>query len=84
MELHHFTDSSLVTSEEAELIGYSMSASTDAEVVIRNGTDGSATGVVFILFGSGQSMITEAGVVLDSGIYIDIVSGTVEGTVWIK
>lgn len=84
MQLSHFTTSSLVSSTEAELIGYSMKATEDSEVVIRNGDDSSATGIVFVLLGDGKSITNEASIKFTNGLYVDVVSGDVEGAVWVR
>jgi hypothetical protein len=83
MKLSHFTTSSLIDSSASALIGYSMKATADSEVVIRNGDD-TGDGVVFILLGEGQSIIVEANIELDEGVYVDIISGAVEGSLWVR
>lgn len=83
MELDHFTTSTLVSSTEVELIGFSVKATSDAEVVFHESDDNTGTVVLYLLLGEGQSVTEELGLKLDA-LYVEVVSGDVEGSVWVS
>lgn len=64
--------------------GYALKASSDSEIIFRNGDGASADPQIPVLLGADQSVrdYFDNGVTFTQGLYIDI-SGDVEGSVWV-
>lgn len=83
MHLNHFTTSTLISSTEVELTGYSIKANADSVITFHNSDDDAGPGVVYILLGEGQSITDEVNLNFEDGIYLEV-DGDVEGSVWTR
>lgn len=85
MNVQTISGSVLVSGGYSELKGYALKASTDAEIVFRNGDNASGTSYIPLLLGADQSVrdFFNEPIPFNEGLYVHIVSGTVEGTVWV-
>lgn len=85
MNITNISGSTLVSGGTTELIGYSFKATADAEIVFKSGDNSSGTGVIYLLLGADQSVRDEFVVPVEfrEGLYVDVVSGTVSGAVWV-
>lgn len=79
-----------ITQRFAELMGYSMIESTGAAaatVNIYNGADASGQLVATIALASGASTTKhfgDLGVECDTGLYVDVATGSVKGSIWFR
>lgn len=84
------TAGSSILSTAADLIGWSLKETTGAAaatVNIYNGTSNKGTLVAALAIPSGSTdrySLDMFGVYCDSGIYLDVVSGSVTGSVWAR
>jgi len=81
-----FNESKSITKGAFELYGYSFKCTEDAELVLRDGDDATADGVIYIYLLTGQSIrdCFERGISFARGMYVDLVSGQVRGSIWEK
>lgn len=83
------TTSRLIYSRPTVVMGWAFVETTgtaNATVYLRNGRDAGGTLVVPISLLSAQSTrdyLSPAGVYCDSGIYLQVISGSVTGSVWV-
>ena len=85
MQAKTFTASSTLDTASRKVIGYSVSASGAAYVIIRDGGS-SGPGIIHIRFAGADSdtfYFAGAGLDFHTDVYADVQSGTVAGTVWL-
>ena len=85
MQYIDFTADKLIRSIPAKITGFSIGASAAAVVNIYDGTSNSGTIVFNVRIPINETvMFANEGVLCNSGIYIDVVSGSVIGSVFVE
>jgi hypothetical protein len=85
MQYVTFTADKLVRSFPAKVRGFSIGASAASVVNIYDGTSSSGTLVFNIEIPQNETaMFANEGILFSSGIYIDVVSGSVKGSVFVE
>lgn len=77
------TDDVSITAGRSLLYGFSIHANSNSRVNIRNGgASGSIIFPIYIPSGSTSQFSIDGGLVMEEGIYFDVVSGNVTGSIW--
>jgi hypothetical protein len=76
-----FTGDKLVTSDRVIVKNIVVRASSDAVVNVCDGATGSGPVVLPLAVKSGESIVVSSSVAFNHGVYVDVVSGSVVGTV---
>lgn len=85
MQYVNFTADKLVRSFPAKIRGFSIGASAASVVNIYDGTSSSGTLVFNIEIPQNETaMFANEGILFSAGIYIDVVSGSVKGSVFVE
>ena len=85
MQYVTFTADKLVRSFPAKIKGFSIGASAASVVNIYDGTSSSGTLVFNIEIPQNETaMFANEGILFSAGIYIDVVSGSVKGSVFVE
>lgn len=85
MQYVTFTADKLVRSFPAKIRGFSIGASAASVVNIYDGTSSSGTLVFNIEIPQNETaMFANEGILFSAGIYIDVVSGSVKGSVFVE
>lgn len=85
MQYVEVTGSGIVKSSRALFQGFALRATVAAVVNIYDGTDNTGTLVIPIDLDANQSGISHFdGMPFNNGIYVEVASGTIEGTVWVE
>ena len=85
MRIIQVSESVLISGGSIVVKGYALKTGEDTEIALRNGDSNSAPSIIPILLGAEQSVrdYFEEGVPFNDGLYFDLVSGEIEGTVWV-
>lgn len=81
MSYSTFTADILVSADRVIVENVVVRASTDAVVNICDGTDGSGPVVLPLAIKAGDTFAMYCGVAFNEGVYVDILSGNVVGTI---
>jgi hypothetical protein len=85
MQYNTFTASELMVSSRTLLKGFCIAATSTAVVKIYDGTSASGTLVMTINVDTNQTAILsvpDAGLPMNTGLYVQVTSGSVSGSVW--
>lgn len=76
-----------VSTDSKVVMGWSFGASADAKIFIRDGDDANGRVIAVIYLLGGQSVVDHfgpVGIQFYDGVYVDMVSGTAEGCIWME
>lgn len=84
MQYVNFTTTKAITNARSTLIGWAINCTVTGSVKIRDGAAGNVIATINLANGSQSIVALPRALSLDNSVYIEVVSGTFDGSIWVE